>query len=223
MLSPVTVFRRAAGLGLLVDRGRDCRRVRRRVEAGADRAGGGAPPGVAPARQFSHAADASNRAVMADTDEASRDAAHEAEQATQADRQRYRGAAADPRRPGRSRRNRPARPVQGALRPIPARSTPTSSRWRSRTPTSRRSGWPSGRRRTPSTHSGNWSRPPRGWRRRRAPPRPMAPRARGVVAVLEIQVIEARHIAESDETAMTGMEGAMQGVSSAARNGARFV
>ena len=40
----------------------------------------------------------------------------------------------------------------------------------------------------------------------RTPPRPTAPRPEASAAVLEIQVVEARHIAESDEAAMTRME-----------------
>jgi hypothetical protein len=119
--------------------------------------------------QFTRAADASNRAVMTDTDEASTAAAHEAAQATQAVLRDI-----DTLRPILENLGDTAELAQ--LDSFKTRfdeyasSTTPSCRWRSRTPTSRRSGCRSARRRTRSPRSGRRSRP-----RRNRPPRRTAP------------------------------------------------
>jgi hypothetical protein len=158
--------------------------------------------------EFSHAADASNRAVMTDTDEGSTAAAHEAEQATQAvdkDTEALRqilGHLGDGEEVELLDRFT-ARFVQykaldADILPLAVENTNIKAQ---------RLAF------GPAQDAADAYRQLVKAASRMAVGSNIGPAegaaGRGAVAVLEIQVAEARHIAESDETAMTRMEGTM--------------
>ena len=134
--------------------------LRRRIEAGPQAASGSAPGGVQPARPVH----ARGRRVESGGDGRHRrgvDAPPRTrpKQATQAVDKDTDSAAAiledlGDRDGARTQLDRSRRALRNT-----ASSTRRSCRWRSRTPTSRRSGWRSGRRRTPSPRIGSRSRP----------------------------------------------------------------
>jgi hypothetical protein len=162
--------------------------------------------------EFARAAEASNRAVMADTDEASRDAAHEAEQATK-DVERDLAAM----RPLADRdetelldrfteRFARYRELDAQILPLSVENTNIKAQRLSFGPVQA------------AVDAVRQSLDAAG---KLAPPKTAtavdALIARATAAVLEIQVIEARHIAESNEAAMTRMESAMKASETSAR------
>jgi hypothetical protein len=166
--------------------------------------------------QFTRAADASNRAVMADTDEASTAAAREAEDATQ---QAGHDATAlqailtdlgDTTELGQldsfSKRFSEYRALDQQVLPLAVENTNLKAQRLSFGPVQdavnafRESIEKAGRLSAAKDSAGV-----------------DALIARAIAAVLEIQVIEARHIAESDEAAMSRMEAAMTGSAGAAQ------
>lgn len=166
--------------------------------------------------QFSRAADASNRAVMADTDEASSAAAREAEQATKAveqdtdalrrildelgDRDEARELDAFKARFAQYRA------LDADILPLAVENTNIKAQRLSFGPAQdavdafRKSVEAAGRLAAPKNS---------------APVDALV--ARATASVLEVQVIQARHIAESDEAAMTRMESTMKASEAAAR------
>jgi hypothetical protein len=166
--------------------------------------------------QFSHAADASNRAVMADTDEASSAAAREAEQATKAVEQDTEALRRileelgdrDEARELETFKVRFAqyRALDADILPLAVENTNIKAQRLSFGPAQdavdafRKSIESAGRLATAKNAA------------------PVdAAIARATSAVLEVQVIQARHIAESDDTAMTRMESTMKASLAAAR------
>jgi hypothetical protein len=165
---------------------------------------------------FSRAADASNRAVMADTDEASAAAAQEAQQARQSAQQDVealhkllddlgdRDELADLDR--FTARFEEYRKLDDAILPLAVENTNIKAQ---RLSFGAAQDAVDAFRKTidEAAHL--------------APARNAAPAdaaaARAAAAVLEIQVIEARHIAESDEAAMTRMEATMKASEATAR------
>ena len=154
---------------------------------------------------------------MADTDEASSAAAREAEQATQAVERDVDALQPSSKGSGIATRS--------AIWTRSRRGSPNTGSWmrrfsrsRSRTPTSRRSVCRSVRARD-AVHG--VPAVARGRQRSRGAPKNGssvdALVARATAAVLEIQVIQARHIAESDEAAMSRMEAEMAASEAAAR------
>jgi len=166
--------------------------------------------------QFTRAAEASNRAVMADTDETSRAAADEAEQATRTVQRDI-----DSLRPilnnlayrdemrqldAFTTRFVQYRALQADILPLAVENTNIKAQRLSFGPA---------------------SEAVKGFRQSvESAGRLVAPRnastvealvARAAAAVLEVQVIQARHIAESNETAMSNMEAAMAASETAAR------
>ena len=162
--------------------------------------------------EFSLAADASNRAVMADTDDASRDASHAAQQATQQverDAEALRALADTDeialldKFKGRFAQYRA---LDGEILPLAVENTNIKAQRLAFGPAQEAVG----AFRTSIEGAGKMA----------------AARNRAVVAalvagaaadVLEVQVIEARHIAESDEAAMSRMESAIKASEAAAR------
>ena len=163
--------------------------------------------------EFTRAADASNRAVMADTDDASRDAAHAAEQATQQverDAEALRALAdADEialldRFKGRFAHYRA---LDAEVLPLAVENTNIKAQRLAFGPAQ-----DAVRAfRTSIEGAGKMAAG-----RNRAVVDALV--ARAAASVLEVQVIEARHIAESDDTAMTRMEATMKVSTDAARN-----
>ena len=166
--------------------------------------------------EFSHAADASNRAVMADTDEASRAAAHDAEQATQAvdkdtDALRQVLEHLSDRDEAELMDKFKARWVQykaldADILPLAVENTNIKAQRLAFGPaqdavTAYRQLVDAAAKMAAPANAAAAD----------------AAAARGSAAVLDIQVVEARHIAESDETAMTRMEAAMTSSQDAAR------
>jgi hypothetical protein len=166
--------------------------------------------------QFSHAADASNRAVMADTDEASSAAAREAEQATKAveqDTEALRRILEELGERDEAReletfkvRFAQYRALDADILPLAVENTNIKAQRLSFGPAQdavdafRKSIESAGRLATAKNAA------------------PVdAAIARATSAVLEVQVIQARHIAESDDTAMTRMESTMKASLAAAR------
>jgi hypothetical protein len=161
---------------------------------------------------FTRAADASNRAVMADTDAASRDAAHEAEQATQQvarDIEALRPLADQDELALLDRfkaRFDQYRALDDQILPLSVENTNIKAQRLAFGPvqeavdTLRRSLEAAGRL-APAKNAAAVD----------------ALVERATASVLEIQVIEARHIAESDESAMTRMEAAMTAAEASAR------
>ena len=169
--------------------------------------------------QFSRAADASNRAVMADTDEASSAAAREAEQATKAvehdtdtlgrildelgDRDEARELDTFKARFAQYRA------LDADILPLAVENTNIKAQRLSFGPAQeavdafRKSVEAAGRLAAPKNS---------------APVEALV--AKAVASVLEVQVIQARHIAESDEAAMTRMESTMKASEAAARKDA---
>jgi hypothetical protein len=216
MFSHVTVFRRSAGLflallamvaaaacgdgsKLVLTEQAEAHRIASRLRV-----------------EFSHAADASNRAVMTDTDEASRAAAHEAQQATQAvdkDAEALRlilehlGDRDEAQLLDRFR----ARFVQykaldADILPLAVENTNIKAQRLAFGPAQDAV---SAYRQLVDAAA-----------KMTGPPNVAAAEAaaaRGSAAVLDIQVVEARHIAESHELAMTRMEAAMKASQDAAR------
>jgi len=166
--------------------------------------------------QFTRAADASNRAVMADTDEASTAAAHEAEQATQAVQQdigalkpllehlTYSDEAALLER--FKTRFAEYRALDADILPLAVENTNIKAQRLSF---------------GPAQDAVNAFRQAIDAAGRMAAaknaPAVEARVAKATAAVLEVQVIEARHIAESGEAAMSRMEAAMATSASAAK------
>jgi hypothetical protein len=166
--------------------------------------------------QFSRAADASNRAVMADTDEASSAAAREAEQATKAveqDTDALRRILDDlgDRDEARELDTFKAkfaqyRALDADILPLAVENTNIKAQRLSFGPAQeaidafRKSLEAAGRLAAPKNST-----------------LADALVARATASVLEVQVIEARHIAESDEAAMTRMESTMKASEAAAR------
>lgn len=167
--------------------------------------------------EFSHAADASNRAVMTDTDEASRAAAHEAEQATQSvdkDTEALRQVLEHlgDRDEAELLDRFTARFVQfkaldADILPLAVENTNIKAQRLAFGPAQDAVG----AYRQLVDAAAKMTRPPN-------VAAADAAAARGSAAVLEIQVVEARHIAESDELAMTRMEAAMKASQEAARH-----
>jgi hypothetical protein len=166
--------------------------------------------------EFTRAADASNRAVMADTDGASHDAARAAEQASQQierDVETLRGLLA-----GQSDHDEIAlldrfktlfaqyRALDAEILPLAVENTNIKAQRLAFGPAQDAST----AFRQAIDAAGQLAAA-----KNRAAADALA--ARGGAAVLEIQVIEARHIAESNEAAMTGMEDAMKAAEAAAR------
>jgi hypothetical protein len=166
--------------------------------------------------EFSHAADASNRAVMTDTDEASRAAAHDAEQATQAvdkdtDALRPILEHLGDREEAELLDRFKARFVQykaldADILPLAVENTNVKAQRLAFGPAQdavtayRQLADAAAKMAAPANAAAA-----------------DAAAARGSAAVLDIQVVEARHIAESDESAMTRMEAAMTSSQDAAR------
>lgn len=166
--------------------------------------------------QFSRAADASNRAVMADTDEASRAAAREAEQATQA--ARHDADALKPILEHLTYRDEAAllatftarfteyRALDADILPLAVENTNIKAQRLSFGPAQDavnafRQSLDAAKRMTAATHAAAVD----------------ALVAKAEMAVLDVQVIQARHIAESNEAAMSSMEAAMAASESAAQ------
>jgi hypothetical protein len=168
--------------------------------------------------EFTRAADASNRAVMADTDEASRAAAQEAQQATQSVAQdidalhRILDSLGDRDELALLDRFKERfgeyRTLDAAILPLAVENTNIKAQRLSF---------------GPAQDAVNAFRQSIEAAGRLAPAKNSAPVdavvARAIAAVLEIQVIQARHIAESDEAAMTRMEATMTASEAAARKG----
>ncbi|MCU1386107.1 MAG: hypothetical protein JWL71_4804 [Acidobacteria bacterium] len=165
--------------------------------------------------QFTHAADASNRAVMADTDEASGTAAHDAQQATQTVLQdidalhRVLDDLGDRTEAGQldrfTARFEEYRKLDETILPLAVENTNIKAQRLSFGPGQEavnafRQALEAAVRPLASTQ-----------------PRGDALAARALAALLEVQVMEARHIAESDEAAMTRMEASMTASEAAAR------
>jgi hypothetical protein len=164
--------------------------------------------------QFTRAADASNRAVMADTDEASSAAAHEAERATKAVQQdidtlhtildnlgdRAESAQLD----AFKKRFDEYRTLDATILPLAVENTNIKAQ--------RLSFGPGQDAETAFRQAVSAAAKTAG-----ANPRIDGLAARAEAAVLEVQVMQARHIAESDEAAMTRMETAMAASETAAR------
>ena len=166
--------------------------------------------------QFSRAADASNRAVMADTDEASSAAAREAEQAIKAVEQDTESLRRvldelgdrDEARELETFKTRFAqyRALDADILPLAVENTNIKAQRLSFGPAQdavdafRKSIEAAGRA-APAKNGALVE----------------ALVAKAAAAVLEVQVIQARHIAESDEAAMTRMESTMKGSMAAAR------
>jgi len=166
--------------------------------------------------QFSRAADASNRAVMADTDEASSAAAREAEQATKAvehDTDTLRRILDELGDRDEAReldtfkaRFAQYRALDADILPLAVENTNIKAQRLSFGPAQeavdafRKSIEAAGRLAAPKNS---------------APVEALV--AKAVASVLEVQVIQARHIAESDEAAMTRMESTMKASEAAAR------
>ena len=166
--------------------------------------------------QFSRAADASNRAVMADTDEASIAAAREAEQATQAveqDVEALRRILEDltyrdevQQLDGFKTRFAQYRALDAEILPLAVENTNIKAQRLSFGPAQdavnafRQSIEAAGRLAAAKNAVSV-----------------EALVAKATAAVLEVQVIQARHIAESDEAAMSRMEAAMAASEAAAR------
>ena len=166
--------------------------------------------------QFSHAADASNRAVMADTDEASAAAAREAEQATKAveqDTETLRRVLdelgdRDEARELDTFKTRFAqyRALDADILPLAVENTNIKAQRLSfgaaqdAVDALRKSVEAAGRLAAPKDKASV-----------------DALVLRATASVLEVQVIQARHIAESDEAAMTRMESTMKSSEAAAR------
>ena len=165
--------------------------------------------------KFARAADASNRAVMADTDEASTAAAHEAEQATQSvqrDIDTLRKILADlgdraelARLDSFKTRLDEYRKLDETILPLAVENTNIKAQRLSF---------------GPAQDAVNAFRHAVGEAARSAAPKNAAAvdalAAKAVGAVLEVQVLQARHIAESDEDAMTRMESTMKASEAAA-------
>lgn len=167
--------------------------------------------------QFSRAADASNRAVMADTDEASTAAAHEAQQTTQAVEQdvealrpilenlSYRDEVQQLQ--GFKARFAQYRALDAEILPLAVENTNIKAQRLSF---------------GPAQDAVNAFRQSLAAAARLAAAKNAlavdALVAKATVAVLEVQVSEARHIAESDDAAMTRMEAAMHASEAAARS-----
>jgi hypothetical protein len=166
--------------------------------------------------QFTRAADASNRAVMADTDEASRAAAQEAQQSTQSVEQdiaalhriledlgdRDELALLDRFK----ERFQEYRTLDATILPLAVENTNIKAQRLSFGPaqdavTAFRQSMDAAGRVAAAKNGAQVD----------------ALVARAIAAVLEIQVIQARHIAESDEAAMTRMEATMKASEAAAR------
>ena len=167
--------------------------------------------------QFSKTVDAGNRAVMADTDDASTAFAGEAEAGDAGDPERCRCVGADSDEPSVIRPSRACSISFGAASPSTARWTKPSSGWRWRTPTSRRSGSPLVPRNSRPTRSETLLTPSRRAARRRTHGGSQALAATAVAAVREIQVLQAPHIAEADDATMTRIETQMATSEAAAR------
>jgi hypothetical protein len=165
--------------------------------------------------QFARAADASNRAVMADTDEASSTAAHEADRATQSaqhDAEALRkvlddlGDREEAELLGRfTSRFGEYRKLDDTILPLAVENTNLKAQRLSFGPAQDavnafRQAIDAGVKPAAGTSG-----------------RAQALAAAAVAALLEAQVLEARHIAESDEAAMTRMEDAMAAAESKAR------
>jgi hypothetical protein len=166
--------------------------------------------------QFTRAADASNRAVMADTDDASQAAAREAAGATQAVEQDI-GALQkvldelgdrDERQELDAFTPRFAqyRALDADILPLAVENTNIKAQRLSFGPAqdavnALRQSLEAARRAAPATSAG----------------RADAAAARALAAGLDIQVLQARHIAESDDAAMTRMESAMKTAEDEAR------
>jgi hypothetical protein len=166
--------------------------------------------------QFSRAAEASNRAVMADTDETSQTAAHEAEQAARAAQRDI-----DTLRPilnnlayrdeigqldAFTTRFAQYQALDADILPLAVENTNIKAQRLSFGPASEavgafRQSIESAGRMAAAKNASTVD----------------ALVARAAAAVLEVQVIQARHIAESDETAMSNMESAMAASETAAR------
>ena len=158
--------------------------------------------------EFSHAADASNRAVMTDTDEGSRAAAHEAEQATQAvdkDTDALRpilehlgdGEEAELLDKFKARFGQ-YKALDADILPLAVENTNVKAQRLAFGPA--------------QDAADAYRQLVKAAARMAVGPNVAAAEgaaSRGAAAVLEIQVAEARHIAESDETAMTRMEATM--------------
>ena len=166
--------------------------------------------------QFTRAADASNRAVMADTDEASRAAAREAEQATGA-------VAQDTESLRRILDSLGDRDEAQALDTFTARFAQYRALDADILPLAVENTNIKAQRLSfgPAQDAVNAFRHSIETAGRAAPAKKTAlvdaNVARAAAAVLEIQVIQARHIAESDEAAMTRMESTMTVSEAAAR------
>jgi len=166
--------------------------------------------------QFSRAADASNRAVMADTDEASSAAAREAEQAIKAVEQDTESLRRvldelgdrDEARELETFKARFAqyRALDADILPLAVENTNIKAQRLSF---------------GPAHEAGNAFRQSLQAAARSAASKNAccveAPVARATAAVLEVQVIQARHIAESDEAAMSRLEAEMAASAAAAR------
>jgi hypothetical protein len=168
--------------------------------------------------QFSRAAEASNRAVMADTDQTSRDAAREAEQATRAVQRDI-----DALRPilnnltyrdeigqldAFATRFAQYQALDADILPLAVENTNIKAQRLSFGPATEavrafRQSIESAGRMAAAKNASTVD----------------ALVARAATAVLEVQVIQARHIAESDETAMSSMESTMAASEAAARKG----
>jgi hypothetical protein len=217
MLRPVIAFRRSAGLCLVliaVAAAGACSDGSKLVlteQAEAHRI-------VSRLRvEFSHAADASNRAVMTDTDEGSRAAAREAEQATQAvdkDTEALRSILehlGDRDEAGLLDRFKARfaqyKALDADILPLAVENTNVKAQRLAFGPAQDAV---SAYRQLLDAAA-----------KMTGPPNVAAAdaaAARGSAAMLEIQVIEARHIAESDEMTMTRMEADMKSLQDTARN-----
>ncbi len=166
--------------------------------------------------QFTRAADASNRAVMADTDEASRAAAVEAGQATQRVEQdvdalqRLLADLGDRDETKELERFKSRfaqyRALDADILPLAVENTNLKAQRLSF---------------GPAQDAINAFRQSVEAARRMAPPKNAATSdalaAKALAALLEIQVMQARHIAESDDAAMTRMESTMRAAQAGAR------
>jgi len=172
--------------------------------------------------EFSHAADASNRAVMTDTDEGSKAAAHEAEQATQAvdkDIEALRpilghlgdGGEVDLLDRFKTRFDQ-YKALDADILPLAVENTNIKAQRLAFGPA--------------QDAVNAYRQLVKAASRMAVGPNVAAAEGaagRGAIAVLEIQVAEARHIAESQEPVMTGIEGAMQGSQEEARTALAFL
>jgi hypothetical protein len=159
--------------------------------------------------QFTRAADASNRAVMADTDEASTAAAHEAEQATQSvqrDIDTLRKILQDlgdraelAQLDAFKARFDEYRKLDETILPLAVENTNIKAQ---------RLAFGPAQEAVNAFRQSLETAARFGAGKNSAPVEALV--ARATAAVLEVQVIEARHIAESDEAAMTRMEAAMK-------------